>query len=175
MTTTKKGEKSWNRPLPAVWVFPFTFLLGVALVLSIGVAVGVHYERDTQKIAQADAWLQEHKDKKPAQMTFSNAGNDIAVSKKPSGAWWVHCEDGQIPHPMLTERLRKEANRRGFSTDSGVAGVALVPLGKTGDIEKDVSAIKRMLAEEPEKHRFISAPGHDMCQVPYDLSDGGAQ
>lgn len=168
MTTTKKGEKKEEG---SFLVFLLTFLLGVALVLSIGVTVGVFYERDSQRIEAGQEWVQEHKN--AAQMTFSNAGNNITVSKLDSGAWRVHCEDGQIPHPMLTERLRKEAAKRGFSTDSGVAGVALVPLGKTGDIEKGVSAIKRMLAEEPTRHVLIPAPGHTMCQVPYDLSGGG--
>ncbi|MBC6805858.1 hypothetical protein CRD17_01325 [Corynebacterium sp. LK30] len=136
------------------FVFFFTLLLGVSLSLSIGATIGLQHQRSVQ----ADAWLQEHKDKNPAQVTFSNAGNGISVSKLDSGAWRVRCEDGQIPHPMLTERLRKEAAKRGFSTDSGVAGVALVPLGKTGDIEKDISAIKKMLAEEPKKTHSHSRP-----------------
>lgn len=157
-TTEKKGDKTEGSFL----VFLLTFLLGVALVLSIGAAIGVHYERGTQKLAQADAWIQEHEN---ARATYLNAsGVKPQVTRDEHGGYVAGCEGENFRlHPAAAEQIRRAMQREGVSTNA-IGEVWIRPATDAAGEKKTRQAaaeIKRLFSESKG---FVLPQGHTLCQ-----------
>lgn len=156
MTTTKKGEKGEGSFL----VFLLTFLLGVALVLSIGVTVGVYYERDTQRIEAGQAWVQEHKNVNSRASYFNAPDVKPEVIRGEHGDYTAACVGEKYRlHPAVAEQVRRVMQREGISTN-GVGEVHLLPANGAKN-NHAAAEIKAMLSE-PEK--FVLPEGHSICQ-----------
>lgn len=160
-TTTKKGDKKEEGNF---LVFLCTFLLGIALVLSIGVTIGVYYERDTQRIEAGQAWVQEHKNVNSRASYFNAPNVKPEVIRGEHGDYTAACVGEKYRlHPSAAEQLRRAMRREGVSTN-GLGEVWIRPATDAAGEKKNEKAAAEIETMFSEPEKFVLPQGHALCQ-----------